>query len=426
MAVLEGSFVAFCDHISFNLRIPYGRTLISSILELRGERTPRRRPGRSPDEKALRDAFETFFPGAQWEGDGTPIDVQIGQQRFGFNIELMVDAASAANVGISVRDEEDSKAVIEAFDDGVQTTGAPPLCTLLDNRPSNHSPQIDESLGATMRMHATKGRAQNKAHVEGAFGLFFQVMPLLAITAAAPREMARQLLQIVVTTWARTLNHRPRKDRKGRSRVAIYTAESPTSQQIEQARTALEERCKQQEKARETLRARQDPLVRDSLDNAFRKLALDDPQGNIRSAIARYPLDAIVNGIVPSRMAAAISVPNPENWILGTTAAAIHRPAAVIAMRTRNPAMSQPLQVAARPNATMAPPNESNPRNDTHPVEDCMDRANTDSQYVDDAGARRRARGGLRQWLGPLQEACVCFTPVASAWSRADAHAGLR
>jgi len=295
--IWEGSFVAFCDHISFNLRIPYGRTLIASILELRGERIRRRRPGRSPDEKALRNAFETFFPGAQWEGDGTPVDVQIGEQRFGFNLELMIDTSSAANVGISVRDEEDGKAVTEAFDDGVQTTGAPPLCTLLDNRPSNHTPEIDEGLGATMRMRATKGRAQNKAHVEGAFGLFFQVMPLLAITATAPKEMARQLLQIAATTWARTLNHRPRKDRNGRSRVEIYATESPTLQQIEQARTALEARCKQQEKARETLRARQDPFVRDILDSAFAQLALDDPESNIRSAIARYPLDAIVNGI---------------------------------------------------------------------------------------------------------------------------------
>ena len=293
----EGNFVAFCDHISINLRIPYGRTLIKSILELNGERAPRRRPGRSPDEKALRGAFETFFPGAQWVGDGTPVDVQIGEQRFGFNLELMIDAYSAANVGISTRDEEDGEAVIEAFDDGVQTTGAPPLCTLLDNRPSNHSPEIDEGLGTTMRMRATKGRAQNKAHAEGAFGLFFQVMPLLAITATNPKEMARQLLQIAVTTWARTLNHRPRKDRKGCSRVELYATEAPTSDQIKQARTALQERCKQQEKARETLRARQDPFVRDIIDNAFSLLTLDDPEGNTRSAIARYPLDAIVNGI---------------------------------------------------------------------------------------------------------------------------------
>jgi hypothetical protein len=293
----EGDLSAFCWHVSFNLRIPYGRALITSILEQHGEHTPKRRPGRSPDEKALRGAFETFFPGAQWEGDGTPIDVQIGQQRFGFNLELMVDAHSSANVGVSTRDEEDSAAVVEAFDDGVQTTGAPPQCILLDNRPSNHTAEVDEGLGSSMRMHATKGRAQNKAHVEGAFGLFFQVVPLLVVTATSPREVARQVLQLVVQTWARTLNHRPRTNRNGRCRVEIYTTETPMPEQVEQARAALEARLKKQHKARETLRSRQDPLVRGILDDAFARLDLLDPEGNIRCAIARYPLDAVVNGI---------------------------------------------------------------------------------------------------------------------------------
>jgi hypothetical protein len=293
----EGNLSAFCKHVSFDLRIPYGRTLISSILEQHGEHTPERRPGRSPDEKALRRAFETFFPGAQWEGDGTPIEVQLGEQRFRFNLELMVDAHSSANVGVSFRDEEDSAAVVEAFDDGVQTTGAPPLCTLLDWRPSNHTAEVDEGLGDAMRMHATKGRPQNKAHVEGAFGLFAQVVPLLAITATSPREVARQVLQLVVQTWARTLNHRPRSNRRGRSRAEIYATETPTPEQVEQARADLAARLKRQDKARETLRARQDPFTRGILDDAFARLGLDDPQGNIRCAIARYPLDAVVNGI---------------------------------------------------------------------------------------------------------------------------------
>ena len=292
-----GTFGDFCEHVSFNLRIPYGSTLIASILEQLGERTPRRRKGRSPDEKATRDAFETFFPSAQWVGDGTGIEVHIGQQRFTFNLELMVDAHSDAAVGISVRDEEDSPAVTEALEDGVQTTSEPPLCVLLDNRPSNHTEQVDQALGATMRMRATKGRPENKAHVEGIFGLFAQAVPLIAITATTPKEAAHQLLELVTKTWARTLNHKPQKGRKGRSRAQIYTTETPTPEQVEEARTALEQRCKQQELAHKTIKARQDPVAQAILDAAFTRLKLDDPQGNIRAAIARYPQDAIVDGI---------------------------------------------------------------------------------------------------------------------------------
>ena len=293
----QGTFSAFCDHVRENLRIPFGRTLIASILEQHGQRTARRRSGRSPDEKALRGAFETFFPGAQWQGDGSPVVVQIGQQSFRFNIELMVDARSDAIVGASVRDEEDAQAVTDAFDDGVQTTGAPPLATLLDNRPANHTDQVEQGLAPSMTMYATKARPQNKAHVEGAFGLFFQVAPLLVITATAPREVAHQLLKLVVQTWGRTLNHRTTKNSDGRSRADNYANETPTLEQIEQARAALQQRIKQQDKARQTLQARQDPVVRDILGRAFARLGLLDPKRNIRAAIARYPLDHVVNGI---------------------------------------------------------------------------------------------------------------------------------
>lgn len=293
----KGDFGTFCDHVRFNLRIPYGRTLIGNILEQQGERTPQRRTGRSPDEKALRGAFETFFAGAQWVGDGTPIEVEINGKRIRFNLELMVDPYSGAFVGVSFRDEEDSTAVIEAFDDGVNATGAPPIATLLDNRPSNHTPEVEEAIQPSLCMHATKGRPQNKAHVEGGFGLFAQRAPEIAIAAETPRELGRQVLTLVALTCLRTLNHKPRKNRGGQSRVDLYQSGAPTPEQAEQARAALERRVKQQDKAHQTLLARQNPVVRALLDEAFARLGLEDPQGNIRAAIARYPLDDVVNGI---------------------------------------------------------------------------------------------------------------------------------
>lgn len=46
-----------------------------------------------------------------------------------------------------------------------------------------------------------------------------------------------------------------------------------------------------------TRAARQDPTVRALLDDAFARLALLDPDGNLRVAIARYPLDVVVDGV---------------------------------------------------------------------------------------------------------------------------------
>lgn len=279
------------------LLVPFGRSLLTQILEIHGVRLSARQSGRSPDEAALRGAFDTFFPGAQWVGDGKAISVVIGQERLSVNLELITDTRTGAFVGLSVRESEDSTAVIEAFDDAVATTGAPPLALLLDNRPSNHAPEVDTALKETLRMRATPARPQNKAHVEGAFGLFAQTVPPLVLDMLRePSSLARQLVLLVATTWARAVNHRPRLDHGGRTRVELY-GDKPTDQQVAEARCALEARCKKQQLARATLEARQRPEVRSLLDTHFERLGLLDPERHIRLSIARYPLDAIVNGI---------------------------------------------------------------------------------------------------------------------------------
>jgi len=276
-----------------------GRQLIAHILEAHGVRLPRKRTGRSPDELALRGAFETFFPGAQWVGDGMAVRVAVGGEYFTFNLQLDVDAHSSAWVGLSVRDTEDSAAVVESFEGGVATTGSAPLAQLLDNKPCNHTPEVDAVLtpAGTLRIRATPERPQNKAHVEGAFGLFSQTVPPIELdTSKSKRSVARALLLLVSMTFARAINHRPRVDRGGRSRFELY-AEKPTDEQTQQARRVLEERRRKQELARATLEARQRPEIRALLDDHFARLGLLDPERHIRLAIARYPLDAIVDGI---------------------------------------------------------------------------------------------------------------------------------
>jgi hypothetical protein len=293
----KGSFSAFCTHVEEHLRIPYRRTLVARILEEHGLRKPRRRPGRSPDERALRDQFETFFPGAQWSADGTPLTVEVAGERFTFNVELVVDTDSDAPLGLSIRDEEDGQAVVDAFEDARQAAGEQPLALLLDNRPSNHTAAVDEALGDTLRMRSTPGRAQNKAHSEGAFGLLAQTAPPLVVPSVARRDVAFAALALVLTTWARTLNHKPRLDRGGRSRAELYRAAEPTAEEVDEARRALEDLVRKQEQARLTLLARQDPVVRRTLEEAFVRLELDDPEGHQRAAIGRYPLDHVLAGI---------------------------------------------------------------------------------------------------------------------------------
>ena len=293
----DGTFSAFGHHVRHHLRIDWGPTMISNILHQHGVRTPNRRPGHSPDEKALQKQFETFFAGAQWVGDGSSIAIQLLHHWFVFNLELMTDAHSGTFTGFDVRDYEDSQAVASAFHDGVQATGSPPLALLLDPRPSNLAPEVYDALGPTFLIPATPGRPQNKAHAEGGFGLLSQQAPPLVIHGATLREIAPQILTLLLDIWLRASNHRPRADRDGRSRAQIYLETDPTPEEIEQARTALRQRLRKQERAQETRRRRADPLVRHTLDQAFQHLGLPDPSGNFRDAIARYPLDAVIEAI---------------------------------------------------------------------------------------------------------------------------------
>jgi hypothetical protein len=280
-----------------DLHVPFGPALITRILSTHDVRRPARRGGRSSDEIASRGSFVTFFPGAQWVGDGMQLPVVIDGHRFTVNLELNVDAHTGAFVGLSVRDEEDSDAVIEAFKDGVVTTGSAPIALLLDNRPSNHTSEVEAAVGDTLPIRATVERPQNKAHVEGAFGLFSRVLPALVLdTQSAPQALARTLARIVALVWTQTMNNRPRLDRNGRSRVEIYE-DNPSPEQIEDAKRSLRDIAERQERSRRTREQRCRPIVLALLDEHFVRLNLLDPKRYVRIAIAGFPLNAIVAGI---------------------------------------------------------------------------------------------------------------------------------
>jgi hypothetical protein len=223
--------------------------------------------------------------------------VRIGDERFVFNAEVMVDADSGAVVGLSIRDEEDAAAVIEAFDHGLRTAGSPPVALELDGRPSNHCDEVHQATGQTIIIRSTPGKPQSNPHVEGSHGLFAQTAPPLVVDGHDRKEMAHQILAIVLLTWARTLNHNPRRDRGGRSRFDLYSDVEPTQEEVRRARNALLERQRRQERMLENRRARTDPSVRAVIDDQWSRLDLDDPGGRVRDAISTFPLDAVLAAI---------------------------------------------------------------------------------------------------------------------------------
>lgn len=218
-------FRAFCEHVWFHLRVPFGRQHIKDILQAHGVRIPKKR-GRPPDASANRGGFETFHPGAQWVGDGAELAVVLNGQRFTVNLELLVDADSGAFTGASIRPTEDAAAVTDAFADGVRTTGAPPIALLLDNKPSNHCEEVDQALGDTLRIRSRPFVPTDKPHGEGAFGLFAQEAPPMTVTAATPEALAAEIARLVVTPGLEDLGTRrqpppPRRSRRQDPRPAL-------------------------------------------------------------------------------------------------------------------------------------------------------------------------------------------------------------
>jgi hypothetical protein len=293
----RGTFSGFCRHVQARLGVKKGRDALARLLDRLGVRPIHVRRQRAEPRLAPRQAFETFFPGAQWVGDGAIMSVELNGKRVPFNLELMTDAASGALVGASIRATESGSAVAQAFHDGVVTAGAPPLGLLLDNRPCNRSPRTIARLNhGTRVVYAARGRPQSKGHVEGAFGLFAQQAPRLAIDAHTPGELARQVLALVVTTWARTLNHRPRRRRKGRSRVELYRQAAPTAEERQRAARALALRRPHGPRGPEVTPAERhaaDALV----DQGLTRLGIDAADARPRAALARFPLAAIVTGM---------------------------------------------------------------------------------------------------------------------------------
>lgn len=283
----------------------------------------RKRPPRrvKPDPEAIRGAFERFFPGAQWVADGKALMVTIDRGRFAFNWELIVDGDTGALVGFEVTDVEDGDALIDAVDNAILTTGAAPQALLSDNRPSNHSPEIHEALEqrGILPMPSTPGRPENKASVEGAFGLFAQTMPLLELPVASPRERARQFATSVLFAYAAGRNHAPRAGLGGKSAAQRYAEVEPTEQERQQAQQRLTEIKRRIEQRRDTDRRRADPVCRRILEQAFTELALCDPEHHFIPAIARCGLDAALEALAVfrARLEAGASFDCGERYLLG-------------------------------------------------------------------------------------------------------------
>ena len=297
----EGDFLSFCRFVREEHGLNYGPTYIGNLLEMTGERI---RSKKQQQPVWSRETYRKLFPGAQWLGDGSTVKVQNismqwGEEVYGFNLEMVLDVASGAVVGMAVSDFEDEAVLLDAFADAVGSTGSAPYALSLDNRASNHTERVREAIKAADSeiLATTLGRGQSKAPLEGTFGLFNQDLPKLLITGDSLREQARSTLKLIVQAWVRGRNGRPRKSLNGKSPADYYRSHQPTPAEIDEIKRWIADLRRRQEKLRQTRQQRADRVKVEFLKQALAELGIEDPGDKLAIALSFYGRDAIVDGL---------------------------------------------------------------------------------------------------------------------------------
>lgn len=291
----EGTLETFVDHVRHVLKLQYGRQRVTQLLHLAAARKLLRKP---PPPPPVRGSTFRPPPGVQWTSDGKEVELVVGGKSFVVTWQPMADVGSAATVGTVVRPTEDSAGVIAAFREGEATTGAPPRVLLLDNKAANRSEELAAALpDQTILMHSTLGRPQNKAVIEGSFGLFAQDLGrvVAVVDTTTPLTIALSVAEAVTRAYATGRNHRPRR-RDGKSRHDIFRAGDRSPDEIHAAVEALR-KMKERIEARAARDARRrDPRTQAQLEHACARFAFA-ADGDLLDRLRAFPLETVESAI---------------------------------------------------------------------------------------------------------------------------------
>jgi len=290
----HGSLPDFVGHLR-GLGLRCGRQMVTQVLHLAAARKLLRRPPPPPPARG-----STFRPppGVQWTSDGKQVDVVVDDQTFRVTWQPTVDVGTTATVGSVVRPEETTEGVRTSFADGVKTTGAPSVFLLVDNKACNKSPALAAELAPeTVVMHSTPGRGQNKAVIEGQFGLFAQGLGsvIATVDTSTPQSIALSVADAVTRAYAQGRNHHPRRS-DGRTPYDLYRNTNPTPEEIAAATERLLA-IKQRIDAREAReQARLDPAVQATIEQAIQRFGFFD-DGDVAISLRTLPLAAIQSAV---------------------------------------------------------------------------------------------------------------------------------
>jgi len=295
---------------------------ISQILQITGRRPRKLRNRHQVDAEALRGALERFYPNAQVATDGKYVDLTLHGEQHRFCWQLVTDVATGAHLGLAVRDQEDSKGFVDAYEQAKATAGGVPLAALRDNRSCNVSGAVEAKLEKdnVLSMTSRKGRPQTNGTTEGAFSLFEQSMPDISLDDTTPRELARTILHFILTAYCSGRNQTPRKALKSITPAEAFSQPGPDDGQREEARQRLskmKKRAKQSGKRR--ARRQERPAVRKLMLEVLEQLGVAQPRKGTIDKLVSLGLDPALEaaGIVLAKVDNGLELSDdPERYLL--------------------------------------------------------------------------------------------------------------
>jgi len=306
--VWEGPTRAFIGHAAG--RFALSTAQVARLLRVLGCIAPRRRkPPRH------RGTTHPLSPGTMLVTDGKQINVELtgSGRRTHRNWQGIVDQTTGCDTAVVVTAEECAAGAARALDRSLELlAGVVPEGLLHDNKPCYDDADLRrqvEQCGTTM-IPATPGRGENKAILEGAFGLWEQRVGTIRLDDTNRETLITSAISEGVRAYTAATNSVPRVEWDGRSRLDVLREACPSEEQRRRDALFLRQLKADHDPSRRRL-PRPNPVSDPLLDEVFRRLELldKDPKRALRRHLSVCEPAAI-------RRAAAIVTAKRESGAL--------------------------------------------------------------------------------------------------------------
>ena len=255
------------------------------------------RSRRTKPSPRYRGSTHTLSPGTMLLTDGKWLSIKLlhSTETLYFNWQGIVDQTTGCDTAAVVTSQEDAAAVREAYEQSLQfLAGHVPDALLHDNKPCYDDAELRQALlrYGTDMIAATAGRAQNKAILEGAFGLWQQRVGSIQLDDTNEDSLIKSAVEEILRAYTAATNHVPRPELNGRSRMQALQEACTTDEQRQRDLDFLA-RLKADHRRHWRQQPRPDSLK--LIEHVFERFELTshDPSGRLRRFLATFSAPAI-------------------------------------------------------------------------------------------------------------------------------------